>query len=156
MTTLRVRSQGSPRAAHARVEGYSKLLQSVHVCLSSAIICYCCPNGHYSALRKHCRPVFRAPERSACPESWCLCALVNTSTISSSPSPAVAAPSGCQCRVGRQAVHLPPMMAHTCAGGDGSLRRRAPLTVHDGDESHTPSICCRNRCTHCLGTQCGP
>ena len=59
------------------MEGYSNLLQSVQVCLSSAIICYYCPNGHYSELRKHCRPLFRGPERSACPESGCLCALVN-------------------------------------------------------------------------------
>ena len=53
------------------------MLQGVSVCLSSAIIrCYC-PNGHYSVLGKHCRHVFHGPERSACPKTTCLCALVN-------------------------------------------------------------------------------
>ena len=54
------------------------MLQGVQVCLSSAVICCYCLNGHYSVLRKHYRHVFCGPERSAFPETWCLCALVNS------------------------------------------------------------------------------
>ena len=56
-----------------------RCLQGVQVCLSSAFICCYCPDGHYSVLRKHCHHVFCGLERSACPEAWCLCALVDAS-----------------------------------------------------------------------------
>ena len=36
------------------------MLQGVHVYLTGASVCFCCPNGHYSKMQKHRRPVFAA------------------------------------------------------------------------------------------------